>query len=307
MWKQSPYAFYFSAILYGRMVCALELRRTYWTFVIPPVTGISRIQTQVIGEQDLRETMTDTVEQRLIKGLKSFPKYIPAWYKYDTLGSELELECRDTAKNTDYYLYRCMTSCLQSNIQEIVPNKKTSYKLVDLGSGNCSKTRHVIDQLLLTQKQLAFYPVDISKDFLMRTVDNLYEEYGRRLVIYPTTENYMNGIEKLRHLEGPKVILWFNAILNLTYRDQVEILRQISTIMTGDCHLIFSTDITQDETSILKAYDDKKGKYARLYISKVILQSSDPKTVSKSHSLSHHYSYVTKRDAQGPCLAQLHV
>ncbi|XP_069112701.1 histidine N-alpha-methyltransferase-like isoform X2 [Argopecten irradians] len=213
--------------------------------------------------------MTDTKEQKLIAGLTSSPKYIPAWYKYDSLGSELELDCRDTAKNNDYYLYRCMTSCLKSNIQDIVPNKETPYKLIDLGSGNCSKTRYVIDQLLKAQTQLSFYPLDISKEFLMRTVDILHHEYGRQLVIHPTAENYVNGIEKFRQLEGPKLILWFNAILNLTYHDQVETLRLISDIMTDDCHLIFSTDITQDQHSILKAYNDKNGLHKKLFLNTI--------------------------------------
>ncbi|XP_060073484.1 histidine N-alpha-methyltransferase-like [Ylistrum balloti] len=158
--------------------------------------------------------MTEAVKQSLINGLNSCPKYIPTWYKYDLLGSELEHDCRDSEKNKDYYLYRCMVSCLQANIQDIVPDSQNCYTLVDLGSGNCSKTRHVIDQLLKKQNHLSFYPLDISKEFLMRTADKLSQDYGEKLTIHPTAENYVNGIEKM------------------------------------------STDITQDETSILKAYDD---------------------------------------------------
>ncbi|XP_021376777.1 uncharacterized protein LOC110465347 [Mizuhopecten yessoensis] len=204
--------------------------------------------------------MADTMKQSLIESLTSCPKYIPTWYKYDELGSKLELDCRDTAKNKDYYLYPCMTSCLKSNIQDLVPNSQSSYTLIDLGSGNCSKTRHVIDQLFKNQTSLSFYPLDISKEFLMCSVKKLADEY-ENLTIYPIADDYVNGIEKMRHVNGPNVILWFNGILNLSYHDQVEMLKLISTLMTDKCHLIFSTDITQDKTSVLKAYDDKTGKY----------------------------------------------
>ncbi|XP_033750256.1 histidine N-alpha-methyltransferase-like [Pecten maximus] len=201
--------------------------------------------------------MDDTSKQLLVKGLTSFPKYLPTWYNYDELGSELEDKC--TVDNTGYYLRRSQISILETSIQKIIPSVPYDFALVDLGSGSCSKTRYFLDEMLLRQKRLMFYPVDISGEFLMKTVEQISNEYGERLSITPVAANYENGIEQLRYEDGPKVILWFGSIINLSYDDQVDKLKLISSLMTEKCHLVFSVDITQDKKAVLRAYNDDAG------------------------------------------------
>lgn len=201
--------------------------------------------------------MDDTSKQQLVKALTSFPKYLPTWYNYDEEGSELEDKC--TIDNTGYYLRRSQISILESSIQKIIPTVPYDFALVDLGSGSCSKTRYFLDELLLRQKRLTFYPLDISGDFLMKTVEQISSEYEDKLSIIPVAESYENGIEKLRHEDGPKIIVWFGSIINLSYDDQVDKLKLISSLMSESCHLVFSVDITQDRQAVLKAYNDEAG------------------------------------------------
>ncbi|OWF56495.1 Histidine-specific methyltransferase EgtD [Mizuhopecten yessoensis] len=201
--------------------------------------------------------MEDDLRQTLVRGLTSSPKYIPTWYNYDDVGSELQQQC--TTDIPDYYLCTSDRYLLQHRIQDIVPRMPYDVALVDLGSGNCSKTRLVINELLTRQNTLTFYPLDISEEFLLKSVKDLSEEYDDSLVITPIAADYVQGIEQLKQIEGPKMIMWFDSIINLSYEDQVNTLNLISTMMTDKCRLVFSADVTLDKEAVLSAYDDDAG------------------------------------------------
>ncbi|XP_021357979.1 uncharacterized protein LOC110453383 isoform X2 [Mizuhopecten yessoensis] len=175
--------------------------------------------------------MADHLKQSLVAGLTSSPKYIPSWYNYDNVGSKLQHEGCEL--NQDYYLTRSTISVLEHSVQDIILNVPYDLTLVDLGSGNCSKTKILIDELLKRQTALTFYPIDISGEFLLEAVKELSEEYDDSLVVHPIAADYVQGIDKLKRIEGAKLILWIGSIINLSYDDQVNTLRMISTIMTG--------------------------------------------------------------------------
>ncbi|OWF48188.1 Histidine-specific methyltransferase EgtD [Mizuhopecten yessoensis] len=207
--------------------------------------------------------MADHLKQSLVAGLTSSPKYIPSWYNYDNVGSKLQHEGCEL--NQDYYLTRSTISVLEHSVQDIILNVPYDLTLVDLGSGNCSKTKILIDELLKRQTALTFYPIDISGDFLLEAVKELSEEYDDSLVVHPIAADYVQGIDQLKRIEGAKLILWIGSIINLSYDDQVNTLRMISTIMTDKCRLVFSADITQDRKAILKAYNDEAGVIRTFY------------------------------------------
>ncbi|OWF56372.1 Histidine-specific methyltransferase EgtD [Mizuhopecten yessoensis] len=201
--------------------------------------------------------MGEDAKQALVKGLTSTPKYIPSWYSYDETGSELGFKC--TVENPGYYFSRSETCTLQNYVQDIIPRVPYGLTLIDIGSGNCKKTKFVINELLQRQNGLSYYPVDISEEFLLKSVKDLSEEYDDSLVITPIPADYEKGIEQLKNMEGPKVILFFGCLISLSFEDQVNTLRMISTIMTAKCRLVFSADITQNREAVLKAYNDDAG------------------------------------------------
>ncbi|XP_069114385.1 histidine N-alpha-methyltransferase-like [Argopecten irradians] len=198
--------------------------------------------------------MADELKQTLVAGLESSPKYIPFSYEYDEVGSRLQKDNNDF--NDGYYLTASETWILQHNVQDIIPDAPNDLTLVDLCSGDCSKTRFVIDDLIKRQSTLTFYPLDISGEFLLKAATKLKNEYGDSLKIHPIVSDYKEGIEQLRQIKGTKLILWIGTIFNLSYEDQISTLRLISTIMTDQCRLAFSADITLSRDAVLKAYND---------------------------------------------------
>ncbi|XP_033755691.1 histidine N-alpha-methyltransferase-like [Pecten maximus] len=207
--------------------------------------------------------MADDLKQKLVAGMTSCPKYIPTWYNYDDVGSRLQRDSCET--NRDYYFTKSQISFLKQNAKDIIPEVSGDLTLVDLGSGDCSKTRFVIDELLKRQKTLTFYPVDISGEFLLKSTKELSEEYDDSLVVRPLAADYAQGIDQLRQISGAKMILWIGSMISLPYDDQINTLRMISTMMTDKCRLVFVVDITQDSESIIKAYNDDAGLKRRFY------------------------------------------
>ena len=55
------------------------------------------------------------VEGALIEGLKSVPKYIPVWYRYDKQGSEYNDRCLD--ENKFYYFYSSEISVIKQHVK----------------------------------------------------------------------------------------------------------------------------------------------------------------------------------------------
>ncbi|XP_060080659.1 histidine N-alpha-methyltransferase-like [Ylistrum balloti] len=240
--------------------------------------------------------MEDGLKQSLLRGLTSSPKYIPTWYNYDDVGSELQYQC--TTDIPDYYLCKSDRSLLEHRIQDIIPRLPYDVALVDLGSGNCSKTRLVIDELLSRQETVKFFPVDISEEFLLKSVKDLSKEYDESLVITPIAANYEQGIERLKQVEGPKIILWFDSIINQSYDDQVNTLRVISTMMTEKCRLVFSADVTVDREAVLNAYDDDAGVMQRFISYAMTRLNKDTGSEINLDRFTYEVDFVSNHDPQ---------
>ncbi|XP_069122360.1 histidine N-alpha-methyltransferase-like [Argopecten irradians] len=167
----------------------------------------------------------------LVTGLTSTPKYLPGWYRYDNEGSRLNDLCLH--ENENYYFHRCELSVMKTHLQNIIPVDTENTILVDLGSGNCHKARLFIDEILKRHKNLSFYPVDISHEFLLDVCKQLADEYGTKLVINPIGADYEAGIAEISKCYQSKVILWFGSIQNLEPGDQIRKLQLLRSAMTG--------------------------------------------------------------------------
>ncbi|XP_021359803.1 uncharacterized protein LOC110454493 isoform X2 [Mizuhopecten yessoensis] len=170
------------------------------------------------------------VRKAILFGLTTSPKYIPGWYRYDEDGSKLNDKCLE---DTDYYVHRSELNVMQTKIAAMLEHDTQYTALVDMGSGNCQKTRFFIDELLKYQDKIHFYPIDISKEFLFETCGRLSAEYADKLDITPIAADYENGINKASKCPHSKLILWFSSIQCLEAEDQVRKLRQIKSVLTA--------------------------------------------------------------------------
>ena len=139
----------------------------------------------VCGEvvlSDLEPT-AENFEAEFLGGLKKNPKKVPCKFFYDENGSKLfdqicELE--------EYYLTRTETKILRENIGEIIGLCGEDCFLVELGSGQSSKTRLLLDHLI---SAVAYTPIDISRAHLIRAAERLNGDYYP-LEVLPVCADY---------------------------------------------------------------------------------------------------------------------
>ena len=118
------------------------------------------------------------------QGLSAARKYIPCRFFYDETGSAIFEEICDLP---EYYLTRSEREILEARCDEIARLFPKPIALVELGSGNSSKTRLLIEALVAQHGALAYVPVDISASILEASSLSLLAMYPQLEIRTPTT------------------------------------------------------------------------------------------------------------------------
>ena len=94
-------------------------------------------------ENHLPSIGIEKVEDDILKGLRSYPKYISPKYFYDNKGSEL---FEEITKLDEYYPTRTEKSIISTIVSKLNLNF-SDISIIELGSGDASKICLFIDQI----------------------------------------------------------------------------------------------------------------------------------------------------------------
>jgi L-histidine Nalpha-methyltransferase len=190
------------------------------------------------------------------EGLTSKPKWLSPKLFYDAAGSAL---FEQITKLPEYYPTRTERSILLENADEIISEVGGNLSLIELGAGTASKTRILIGAALQKQKQLCFYPIDVSRSALNEAVTNLNGDF-RGLQVSPVVADYSQGLGQLAKLPGRKLLLYLgSSIGNFEPMQAGRMLHMMrSTLKSGDA-LLLGTDMVKSSEILVPAYDDSLG------------------------------------------------
>ena len=194
-------------------------------------------------------------------GLTSSPKRLPCRYFYDREGSLLfEAICR----LPEYYLPQAERESLLTSAAEIVSCCPPGAVLIELGSGSATKTRILIEALLLRQEALRYIPIDISRTTLEESSRDLLRDYPALDVTAIACE-YQEGLARLNgDADAPKLILWLGSnIGNLDRAEAAHFLGRVGGLMSPADRLLVTIDLRKDRAILHRAYDDSRGVTAR--------------------------------------------
>lgn len=194
-------------------------------------------------------------------GLASSPKRLPCRYFYDHEGSLLfEAICR----LPEYYLPQAERESLLAGAEEIVACCPPGAVLIELGSGSATKTRILIEALLLRQQTLRYIPIDISRTALEDSAQYLLRDYPALDVTAIACE-YQEGLARLNgEADAPKLILWLGSnIGNLDRAEAAQFLGRVGGLMSPADRLLVTIDLRKDREVLRRAYDDSRGVTAR--------------------------------------------
>jgi dimethylhistidine N-methyltransferase len=203
---------------------------------------------------------TDRFRSDVIRGLEQEHKRLDSRYFYDAEGDRI---FQRIMQAPEYYLTRAENEILRDLgdeiLQALVGDART-FDLYELGAGDGTKTRHLM-QRALDQDRVPFYrPIDISGHVMQELTTTLQRSLPQ-LEMEPVVAEYFDALRKLPH-EGkrPKAILFLgSSIGNLERRNAVALMAQVFDRLGPHDRLLIGFDLKKQPETILRAYDDAAG------------------------------------------------
>lgn len=194
--------------------------------------------------------------QEVLTGLRRKPKSIAPKFFYDKRGSELfEAIC----ETHEYYPTRTEIKILEKNADDIAEAIGDGCILFEPGSGNSQKVRILLDSI----KPDAYIPLDISKEFLRSSAQQISEEYPW-LDVHAACIDYTQHIKLPQQFDKFSKVAFFpgSSIGNFEPKEAVSFLRQLSKVLGHQGGLIIGVDLKKEPHILKAAYNDEEGQTA---------------------------------------------
>lgn len=192
----------------------------------------------------------------VIQGLISIPKSLPSKYFYDRLGSELFEKICDLP---EYYPTRTETKILTKASQEIADITGIC-ELVELGSGNSTKTRLLLSAYDSFGKPWQYIPIDVSRDILENSALKLHKEYDN-LSILGLVGTYQQALLQLppSSLSKRMIIFLGSTLGNFTHDQSDRLFNEVRDILTVGDYFLLGIDLQKSVDILENAYNDSQG------------------------------------------------
>ncbi len=207
----------------------------------------------------IADTSVDPVFAKdVAEGLSATPKRLMSRYFYDARGDEL---FQAIMASDEYYLTDCELEILRERGSEIAREIAIGgrFELVELGSGDGSKIRYLLDALHGEGVDFDYRPVDISAAVLDQLQARLAP--GRPwLRMRPKAVNYMGWLESLEPGATRRVFAFMGSNLgNFGDEGAVSFLSLLRGAMGPGDALLLGLDLKKDPAVIRAAYNDAAG------------------------------------------------
>jgi len=204
--------------------------------------------------------------EEVVEGLRCPQKMIPSKFFYDERGSELfeEITLLD-----EYYPTRTETRILEDHIEEIAEAVGEQSVIVELGSGNSTKTRLLLDHM---SDISAYVPVEISEEYLMKTVRSLKDEYPD-LSIKPVCADYTKPFRIppiAKTFEYYVIFYPGSTIGNFRPERAQQFLKTISRLLVPGGGMLIGVDLKKSRETLEAAYNDAKGVTAQFNLNMLL-------------------------------------
>jgi len=194
----------------------------------------------------------------VLAGLSSTPKSLPTKYIYDDAGSQL---FERIMQLPEYYLTRTEHDILDQNKADIINEFGVEQcNLIELGAGNGTKTKVLLDQLMQQSQQFTYVPIDISGAAIADLTEWLVKEIPD-LPVEGLVKEYFEGLAWVRnHTKCKNVVLFLGSnIGNFPPKAQNEFLQGLWLSLKPDDLVMIGFDLKKPYYLIQQAYDDNAG------------------------------------------------
>jgi len=200
----------------------------------------------------LQKNHSGVSPQEILKGLYADQKFISSKYFYDKKGSMLFEKITDL---DEYYLTRTEKTILRKDLPGIL-NNVADTAIIELGSGDCSKISIVFESIKKKNlDSITYMPVDVSITAIEDSMSKLSGKYPE-IKINGYIADFMHQFDFFpRNMK--KIICFFGSTIgNLSRRDSISFLRNVSNNMQIGDQLILGIDRVKDIEILENAYND---------------------------------------------------
>ena len=198
-------------------------------------------------------------ERDVYKGLSAHPKWLSSKYFYNEVGDRIFQEIMNME---EYYLTDAEMNIFKDqkdDIREAISGE-SQFRLIELGAGDGTKTKVLLDHFVRNQVNFSYHPVDISSHVLDLLEESLKKDIPG-LNIQPRVGDYFNVLSELSIENDMRNVIFFlgSNIGNFSYEVALDFLKSIRSHLHKDDILIIGIDLKKDPSKILNAYNDEKG------------------------------------------------
>ncbi|WP_299613580.1 L-histidine N(alpha)-methyltransferase [uncultured Tateyamaria sp.] len=208
---------------------------------------------------------TDALTVDALEGLSQPQKTLSPKWLYDHTGSAL---FERITQLPEYYPTRTEAGILRDNAAALAGLVPNGGALVELGSGASVKTRTLLDA---GAHFGAYVPIDISRDFLFETADDLAQRYPA-LTITPVVADFTGPVALPPTLaQTPKVGFFPGSTIGNLVPERAQALLAGARNWDGIEAFILGADMVKDTHDLIAAYDDAQGVTAQ-FISNILVR-----------------------------------
>ncbi|WP_420388026.1 L-histidine N(alpha)-methyltransferase [Roseivirga sp.] len=209
--------------------------------------------------QQLLEVQKDFARE-ILKGLERTPKCLPSKYFYNAEGDALFQKIMEL---DEYYLTRAEHQIISEHKAEILKSflgTDNNFRLVELGAGDGTKTRTLLEHFVQVGADFVYSPIDISENVLQQLEERMVEAIPDLQIEYIQGE-YFNALSELNenHLTKEVVLFLGSTIGNFGIEPGTAFLKKLSENLSPGDLLFIGFDLMKDPRTVLSAYDDKSG------------------------------------------------
>ena len=198
--------------------------------------------------------------RHICEGLSAEQAYLSSRFIYDERGSRLfqRIMALDS-----YYLTRAEFEIFGTHDTQIArafAGGGKDLELIELGAGDGTKTKLLLEALQTLGAEFTYRPVDINADILDVLRDDLHDALPG-LSVEPLVGSYLDALGTLESRVDVKrvVLLLGSNIGNFDFAGAKEFVAQLGARLAPGDQLFIGVDLRKDPRQILAAYDDDTG------------------------------------------------
>ncbi len=201
-----------------------------------------------------------TFAKDVVNALNQTPKQLPSMYFYNAEGDRL---FQKIMALDEYYLTRAEMEIVKSHRAEILKSflgGDANFRLVELGAGDGTKTKVLLEHFVNEGTDFVYSPIDISQSVLNQLEEGVLKAVPN-LKIDCIQGDYFKALSELNsnHLQKEVLLFLGSTIGNFGLEAGKDFLKELSNNLSSGDMLFIGFDLMKDPRVVIAAYDDREG------------------------------------------------